>query len=88
MIAIGADHGGYKLKEKITDKKIYILLDEYISEDVAVIFKKNKQIYNSEVEELLDNIKSNKILFEALINASNKLKKVAEKSVTKMYDID
>lgn len=77
-----------KLKEKITDKKIYILLDEYISEDVAVIFKKNKQIYNSEVEELLDNIKSNKILFEALINASNKLKKVAEKSVTKMYDID
>jgi len=53
-----------------------------------VIFKKNKQIYNSEVEELLDNIKSNKILFEALINASNKLKKVAEKSVTKMYDID
>ena len=74
------------VKEKIKSKKIYFLLDEYISEDIVEILEKNNRIYNNEIEELLESVNNDKTLFGALINAANELKLIVRQSVDKMYN--
>lgn len=62
------------LQRNIQKQEIYILLDEYISADVEErIFAANRR-YNDENIRLYENMKSNKILFEALIKAVKELK--------------
>lgn len=62
----------------IQKQTIYILLDEYISSDIADRLKIAAKNYLNKYEEEYERVKSLKILFESLINAVKDLKPVVE----------
>ena len=69
-------------KDVIQRQQIYLLLDEYISADVAERIEIAAKTDFDKDEKEYENIKSIKILFDALLNSVNDLKPVVE-SITK-----
>lgn len=71
-------------KDIILRQQIYLLLDEYISADVAERIEIAAKTDFDKDEKEYENIKSIKVLFDALLNSVNDLKPVVESIVKRM----
>ena len=71
-------------KDIIQRQQIYLLLDEYISADVAERIEIAAKTDFDKDEKEYENIKSIKILFDALLNSVNDLKPVVESIAKRM----
>lgn len=68
----------------VQNQNVYILLDEYISEDIAERLEKTLQGYNSEIERIYGIVENSRCLFRALIDAVNELRPEIESVLNKM----
>ena len=73
-----------EVKDTIQRQKVYTLLDEYISADVAERFEIVNKMYLNKYEEEYENFKSTEILFDALMKAVGDLKPAVENVIEKM----
>ena len=73
-----------KLQGIIKEQKVYTLLDEYISADIADRIEAAAKNYDSELEQITENMISVKILFVALQKAVDELMPVLEQTLEQM----
>ena len=72
------------LKENVQKQNVYMLLDEYISEDVSERLSMLSVRYNDENEYFYESAKSNKILFQALEKSVRELSPLLNETLRNM----
>lgn len=71
-------------QEVIQKQKVYVLLDEYVSADLAERLEMTSKKYDSEIEKNLEQAKSMMIMFKALITAVDELVPILDETLKKM----